>query len=303
MVIAYQMQQVQNFVDTCSIEQLKAIQDMCDDRSFKLGISKYCHSKVYGVYKKDNDELGYVGSTVQELVERWAGHRSFFNQSPNTVWSAYVFNGGGPDQFDIKLIENYPCRSRQELLEREGQLIKQLKPICNISMTALSADEKKVVSEQTKQLQKNEKQLLKCRTFDNVHDLGEKALIEKEWFLNHVACMCSDWEICKIIFNGMTDDTFCQKVINSICFQKEDSGAMSVQSLNNTYLEGKYKKFFVKATRYKHDMDTLIRELELSLNDSGIRIQQSVLIDKHEKLLSLVERLRGQLVSQSRDLI
>ena len=64
----------------------------------------YENGKIYKVVDK-NDNIIYIGSTKTSLKERWCNHHLKCNE------------------YNIKLIENYPCQTRGELLIYEQKFI------------------------------------------------------------------------------------------------------------------------------------------------------------------------------------
>ena len=123
-----------HLVDQATIEEVDLLENRLMERKFALGIGKFNHGKIYKITL--DDVIVYVGSTVKSLESRWAGHKSHFRSCPNTLWSQFVTQNGGPDRFVISLIQEVPCRNFQELLKREGELIAKLKPLCNIMMNS-----------------------------------------------------------------------------------------------------------------------------------------------------------------------
>jgi hypothetical protein len=88
---------------------------------------RYDTAKIY-IIKSPSTDLVYVGSTIHELNERFSGHKS--KSSLCTSKEILKFN----DAY-IELIENYPCKSNQELLAREKHFI-SITPNCvNKAMT------------------------------------------------------------------------------------------------------------------------------------------------------------------------
>ena len=71
----------------------------------------YKNGKIYTVNL--GDEVLYVGSTVQTLAKRWAGHHM---RAPGRL---------------IKLYENFPCSERFELCHREEEVRLKLQPSHN----------------------------------------------------------------------------------------------------------------------------------------------------------------------------
>jgi hypothetical protein len=82
---------------------------------------RYDTSKIY-IIKSPSTDLVYVGSTIHELNERFSRHKCKSNVC--TSKEILKFN----DAY-IELIENYPCKSYRELLEREKYFI-SITPNC-----------------------------------------------------------------------------------------------------------------------------------------------------------------------------
>jgi hypothetical protein len=81
---------------------------MSDER-YKKGI-------VYEISCKSTGKK-YIGSTIQTLKARLCKHK--YNR--NTCSSKEIINGGN---YEIILIEKYPCNSKEELNKRETYYIK-----------------------------------------------------------------------------------------------------------------------------------------------------------------------------------
>lgn len=144
------------------------MQKAINDRAFYLGVSKYSSGKIYGIRHKVTKQLAYTGSTVKSLRSRWCGHVSFFKTNPNSKWTKFVNDNGGPVMFAIELIESYPCKDNASLLDRERFYINNLNPTCNVMMTG----EKTNLSPPTRKHPKNT-QPPRSR-FDDVDDLTKE---------------------------------------------------------------------------------------------------------------------------------
>jgi hypothetical protein len=88
-------------------------------------MAQYKNGKIYKLISPSG--LTYIGSTCQTLNQRLAGHRCNYerwkNSKGNYVTSFLIFEeDSGSAQ--IQLIEEFPCKSKQELHEREGYYIK-----------------------------------------------------------------------------------------------------------------------------------------------------------------------------------
>ena len=95
----------------------------------------YSLGKVYSIKSKKTKNV-YIGSTCKELCVRFTQHKSTYNRFVNKIikkmgiTSGKIFEYGVDDAY-IELIENYPCKSRVELLKREGEIIKSMKKCVN----------------------------------------------------------------------------------------------------------------------------------------------------------------------------
>lgn len=80
----------------------------------------YARGKIYKIICND-PELIYYGSTTRSLRKRFKNHK--YNAKSKKYSSYKLFEAGGAK---IKLVEKYPCKSKKELEEREGEYI-----LCN----------------------------------------------------------------------------------------------------------------------------------------------------------------------------
>lgn len=84
----------------------------------------YSKGKIYCIRSFQTDMV-YVGSTIQSLSMRMAGHRrcykKYLNGKYNYVSSFEILQYG--DAY-IELIKLYPCSSNSELVREEGQFIR-----------------------------------------------------------------------------------------------------------------------------------------------------------------------------------
>lgn len=84
----------------------------------------YSKSKIYKIYSYENDDV-YYGSTVDTLSRRMTGHRTHYKMykegKMNYLTSFKILE---LTSCKIELVENYPCNSKEELLQREGFYIR-----------------------------------------------------------------------------------------------------------------------------------------------------------------------------------
>jgi hypothetical protein len=92
--------------------------------------NKYTNGKIYKITDTAYSEC-YIGSTVQTLSQRIAGHRSKHKQFLNNKKVSFVrvyklFDNYGLENCKIELLELCPCNSLIELKRREGYYIRTL---------------------------------------------------------------------------------------------------------------------------------------------------------------------------------
>jgi hypothetical protein len=84
----------------------------------------YSKAKIYKIIDNTNDNV-YVGSTCKTLTKRLARHvkdyKYYLNGDKKYMSSYKILEN---KDFNIQLIEIYPCNSRDELHKREGYYIK-----------------------------------------------------------------------------------------------------------------------------------------------------------------------------------
>jgi predicted GIY-YIG superfamily endonuclease len=88
----------------------------------------YNGGKIYKI-TNPNSEKYYIGSTTKTLNKRFSLHKSYYkmfkeNKHNNKLTVFDLFDLG---ECSISLLENFPCNTKKELLEREGQIIRQYK--------------------------------------------------------------------------------------------------------------------------------------------------------------------------------
>ena len=89
-------------------------------------MNRYNNGKIYSIRSHQTDDV-YIGSTCMPLSKRLYGHKSNYK-----VW--FVGKHGYCTAYEvikyddcyIELIEGYPCENKQQLLQREGELIRSL---------------------------------------------------------------------------------------------------------------------------------------------------------------------------------
>jgi hypothetical protein len=80
---------------------------------------KYTDGKIYDLTFEGG--VVYRGSTTRSLSQRLSGHRT---SSQHGHLSAFIKKVGA-ENINIRLVENYPCRGKTELLARERILVRK----------------------------------------------------------------------------------------------------------------------------------------------------------------------------------
>ena len=84
----------------------------------------YQNGKIYQIIDNTTGRF-YIGSTTQPLYERLRGHKKNFKEYLDGKGGYMTsFQIIGNDDYDIVLIENYPCQDKSQLNRREGEYIR-----------------------------------------------------------------------------------------------------------------------------------------------------------------------------------
>jgi len=85
----------------------------------------YKNAKIYKITNTVNDNI-YIGSTTMKLYNRMTKHRYCARRLALDKGKLYkAMNRYGVENFEIKLIKDYPCDNKEELLAKEFKIIKK----------------------------------------------------------------------------------------------------------------------------------------------------------------------------------
>ena len=88
---------------------------------------KYLNGKIYKLIDNTNGNI-YIGSTCLSLKERLGNHKKHYNEYIKTdVKRTTSYNIIKNNDYKIELLENFPCKSKQELLNKEREYIQNNK--------------------------------------------------------------------------------------------------------------------------------------------------------------------------------
>ena len=88
----------------------------------------YSFGKIYTIRCRYDDNLIYVGSTVEKkLCDRMSKHRCDSKRDRFMNYPLYQeVNKTNWDNWFMELYEDYPCESKEQLNKREGQIIREI---------------------------------------------------------------------------------------------------------------------------------------------------------------------------------
>lgn len=106
----------------------------CKEKRAKKRVKlSYQNGKIYRLISSQTNEV-YIGSTTQALQKRKSEHNQNFKYWQNGKYH-YIssFELCKYDDMDIELVEEYPCKSKNELEKRESEIIRSTEHCINIS--------------------------------------------------------------------------------------------------------------------------------------------------------------------------
>jgi hypothetical protein len=138
---------------------------------------RYKRGKIYTIRCRYDDTLIYVGSTIDKLAKRFAGHKA--NRKDKNC-SLYQFVDGDWDNFYIELYEDFSCDNKEQLEKREGEVIREIgtinKRIAGRSRKERYKDNRDEILEEMKQYYKDNRDEILDRTKQYYQDNRDEIL-------------------------------------------------------------------------------------------------------------------------------
>ena len=144
-----------------------------DIKTFYINIlvmNKYNNGKIYTIRCKDDNELIYVGSTIQPLYKRWNDHKKRHNNENNKEYNKLLYitmREKGIKSFYIELYEDYSCERKEQLNKKEGEIIREIgtlnKVISGRTPKEYYDDNKEIKADKGKQYREENKDKIKER--------------------------------------------------------------------------------------------------------------------------------------------
>ena len=132
----------------------------------------YKNGKIYTIRCKLDSSLVYVGSTCEKLCSRFTKHK--YDWKNNTQMPLYSYIEDFNDWY-IELVEDFPCERREQLLKREGEIMREIGNL-NKQIAGRTIEEyRKTNSEKTKQYntiyyQENKEKIKnQCKEYMDAH--------------------------------------------------------------------------------------------------------------------------------------
>ena len=89
--------------------------------------NKYKNGKIYTIRYRNDDSLIYVGSTIVPLYKRFSDHKGLLKKTKYENVQIYKkMNETDINDWYIELYEDCPCERKEQLTQREGQVIREI---------------------------------------------------------------------------------------------------------------------------------------------------------------------------------
>ena len=134
--------------------------------------NKYNNGKIYTIRCTDNNNLIYVGSTIQPLYKRWYEHKQLYNKEGKQYNKLLYIKMRelGFDKFYIELYENINCENIEQLHKKEGEIIRQIATLNkNIAYNEKTREARNIKEKQWNEKKVKNKEFFKT-CFQNQND-------------------------------------------------------------------------------------------------------------------------------------
>ncbi len=149
---------------------------------------KYTNGKIYTIRNKLDNEMVYVGSTIDKLCNRFSKHKYESKRKPNLFFYSFISNW---DDWYIELYENFKCENKEQLLKREGEVMREIgtlnKAIAGNSILLNEQDYMKRYREQNKE---KISELKQTNYIQNKEEIIAKSKIRYEINKEKIKCSC-----------------------------------------------------------------------------------------------------------------
>ena len=154
-------------------------------------MSNYQQGKIYTIRCRTDDTMIYVGSTIQPLCERLAGHKVANKKENKKGVLIYRTINNDWKNWYIELHSLCPCSCKEELLRREGEVIREIGTLNSLiagrTQKEYQDDNKEIILEKHKIYYKNNKEEMLEKNKKNYENNKE---IIKEKRNVKITCEC-----------------------------------------------------------------------------------------------------------------
>ena len=130
----------------------------------------------------------YVGSTIEKLCNRFSKHKYESKRKPNLYFYSFVSNW---DDWYIELYENFSCEDKEQLLKREGEVMREIGTLNKvIAGNKISLSEQDYMKRYREEHKEKISELKLLNYIQNKEVLLEKAKLRYEINKEKVKCSC-----------------------------------------------------------------------------------------------------------------
>jgi hypothetical protein len=148
---------------------------------------RYKNGKIYTIRYRGDDSLIYVGSTCLPLYKRWYKHKSFIFNEKSNKYNYYIYKTiretNDFESWYIELYEEYECENKEQLLKREGEIIREIgtlnSKIAGRTEKEYRDDNKAILSAKTKIYYENNKDTVLKQQKEN-YEKNKETILSKQ---------------------------------------------------------------------------------------------------------------------------
>jgi hypothetical protein len=131
---------------------------------------------IYKIYcKNEPDDICYIGSTIQNINNRFSNHKSDFKKNRRFCQSKKIFEKYGIENCIIELIEKIECENKNILKNFEKKYIELFEKSVNKNIPNPTPNDRK---EQKKKYRENNKEKIKLHNSKKYYcELCKKSIL------------------------------------------------------------------------------------------------------------------------------
>ncbi len=149
---------------------------------------KCSNGKIYTIRNKLDNEMVYVGSTIDRLCNRLAKHKYESKKHPNIYFYSFVSSW---DEWYIELYENFMCENKEQLLKREGEIMREIGTLNKvIAGNCISLSEKDYMKHYREENKEKISEIKQLNYIKNKEVILEKSKQKYEINKEKIKCSC-----------------------------------------------------------------------------------------------------------------